>query len=208
MTLVLDGLEKVPPGSLAMALFAALGTLPATTDIITVVPWHLAFGPHAVEPLVRAGECFVAVRALEVDGERGEPGRAFLRAILERRLGMVVSPEAVLLVMQAAVLSGGSVRTFLQLMAGAGTYARLRRTGLWPDAEDLAGVVAAHRDSLQRILLPGDRAILADFDGTDGIEMEPGTRVRMLAHGMLLERVQNARVVLQMNPLLCIPVHA
>lgn len=219
--LILDGLEKVPEGPLAPDLFDALGPLAELADLVTVVPWHVAFGPQAAESLVRAGERFIAVRAPEVVGERGRAGREFLRAILERRLdlpagalagdvsdrslGEQVPANIPDLMIQAAVLSGGLPRTFLQLAGEAGINAKLRRRAPWPDATDLADAIADQQDSLRRILLPGDKALLKRFDGSDGLEMDPAAKVRMLAQGLLLERQEDAGVTLRMHPLV-VPV--
>jgi hypothetical protein len=223
VALVLDGLEKVPEGPLALEVFDALAALPDDVDIVTVVPWHVAFGPQAAEPVIRAGERFVSVRAPEVEGDVGEAGRAFLRGVLTRRLGTPSdtfdpgpSPSRVAsawlgdtlapastaeMVEQAAVLSGGVSRTFLQILADAGTYARLRHATPWPDDTDLADAIADQQDSLRRILLPGDRGLLQRFDGSDGLEMDVPAKVRFLAHGLMLEREQHRRVVLRMHPL-------
>lgn len=222
VALVLDGLEKVPPGPQALEVFDALAALPQNVDIVTVVPWHTAFGPQAAEPLVRAGERFVSVRAPEVEGDAGEPGRAFLRRVLTRRLKLpegvfdpgpsparvaanhpdaTVPPEMGAHVEEAAILSGGVPRTFLQILADAGTYARLRRGAGWPDGTDLADAIADQVDSLRRILLPGDRALLQRFEGTDGLEMDVQSKVRLLAHGLMLEREEGRRVMLRIHPL-------
>jgi hypothetical protein len=222
VALVVDGLEKIPEGPVALEVFDALAALPDNVDIVSVIPWHVAFGPHAAEPLVRAGERFVSVRAPEVEAEAGEAGRAFLRGVLARRLelpeGMFdpgLSPARVAAnhlqadiptemaahTEQAAVLSGGVPRTFLQIVADAGTYARLRRSAGWSDATDLADAIADQQDSLRRILLPGDKALLQRFHGSDGLEMEVHAKVRLLAHGLMLEREEGRRVVLRMHPL-------
>ena len=220
VTLVLDGLEKVPERALATDLFDALALLPESTEIVTVVPWSVAFGPQAGQALVRQGERFVAVRAPEVAAKPGEAGRAFLRHMLARRLGLPagafdrpspgpitthlvasVPPDMAEVVERAAELSGGVPRTFLQMVADAGTYAKLRGSA-WPVAADLVDAVSDQQDSLRRILLPGDRAILKEFDGEDGAEMDPEVKVRMLAHALLLEREVGGAVVLRMHPLL------
>jgi DNA polymerase III delta prime subunit len=221
VALVLDGLEKLPEGPVALDIFDAVGVLSDIANIVTVVPWHVAFGPQAADPLVRAGEHFVTVRAPTVDDPGGEPGRDFMRHILARRLGLslwqfdtlppgirprrdgIACPgDMPARVEFLARQSGGIPRTFLQLAADAGTYAKLRRNAPWPDATDLADAVADHVESLRRLLLPGDRELLARFDGSDGMEMDPGFKVRALAHGLLLERQETAGIVLRLPPLL------
>ena len=215
IALLLDGLEKVPEGSAALDLFDALGRLPEYVDLVCVVPWHAAFGPQA-ETLIRSGEKFLAVRAPVVDGPAGAPGRRFLAGVVARRLGLpldvVLTPTSAHdaedglrafpgMVDIAAGLSGGLPRMFLQLLADAGTYARIRRDAAWPNLEDLVDAQADQTDSLRRILLPGDKALLRAANGTDGIELDLGARVRLLAHGLLLEREEVGGVVLRVHPL-------
>ena len=222
ITLLIDGLEKVPPGPGASDLFEALGALPDAVDLVVVVPWHAAFGPRS-DAVVRAGERFTVLRALEVDGDAGEPGRQFLIDLLAARLGVnaqyfdPATTVAVLsgtledfraevaarraLVTDAARWSGGIPRTFLQLLADAGTYARLRRDASWPDPTDLADAVADQEDSLRRVLLPGDTQAILAAEGTDGRELDLGRKVRLMAHGVLLERLRKRRPTLEIHPL-------
>ncbi|MBM3268585.1 MAG: ATP-binding protein [Candidatus Sericytochromatia bacterium] len=208
VTLLLDGLEKVPPGPGALELFDALGSLPESVDLVVVVPWHVAFGPQS-ELAVRPGEHFKALRALEIEGAAGEPGRSFLKDLLRRRLGdalVDMSPLAerekwfATVVDAAAEQSGGIVRTFLQLIAGAGTYARLRDAAL-PDETDLADAMADQQDSFRRALLQGDTTAILAAEGTDGRELDLGQKVRLMAHGVLLERLRNRLPTLEVHPL-------
>ncbi|WP_156040956.1 hypothetical protein [Chondromyces apiculatus] len=207
IALLIDGLEKVPPGAGATDLFDALGTLPENVDLVVVVPWHAAFGPRA-DAVLRAGEKFVALHAVEVEGEPGEPGRQFLRDLLSARLQL--NAEAFedaegrarrTLVNEAAQWSGGVPRTFLQLLADAGTYARLRRNAPWPEPSDLADAVADQEDSLRRVLLPGDTQAILAVEGSDGRELALDRKVRLMAHGVLLERLRDRRPVLEVHPL-------
>lgn len=224
VALIVDGLEKVIEPTLARELFDALGALHGEADIVTTVPWHVAFGPAAAEPLIRAGERFVAVRAPDVEGPQREAGLHFLRGVVARRLGVPtyvfelerpmderiadalvgdgIPSRMPRLVSLAAGLSGGLPRLFLQILADAGTYARLRRNGQWPEDGDSVDAIHDQEDSLRRILLPGDKAIIERFDGTDGVEMDLSTKVRLLANGLLLERQVGRRVMLRRHPLL------
>jgi hypothetical protein len=226
VTLVIDGLEKVQDVHLALDLFEALAELPDSVDIVTVVPWHVAFGARAAEPLVRRGERFFSIRAPEVEGPNGQAGMTFLRHLALRRLGL---PERLFertytyphkksllrsslrgfdmpaemheIFDSAAYFSGGVPRTFLQILADAGTYARLHRGSSWPDRVDLADAMADQHDSLRRILLPGDKELLRAFDGSDGVEMAVHSKVRFLAHGLMLERQIGRDTVLCVHPL-------
>lgn len=222
ITLLIDGLEKVPPGSGASDLFDALGALPEEVDLVVVVPWHAAFGPRA-DVVVRASEKFIALRALEIEGDAGEPGRRFLMDLLVARLGIkpaTLDPVAVVgdapetledaraeviarrdLIMEAARWSGGIPRTFLQLLADAGTYGRLRRNVPWPESADLADAVADQEDSVRRLLLPGDTQAILAAEGTDGRELDLDRKVRLMAHGILLERLRDRRPTLEIHPL-------
>ena len=74
VTLLLDGLEKVPQGPESLELFEALASLPDEVELVVVIPWHAAFGPRA-ETVIRTGERFIAVRALDVQSDAGRPGR-------------------------------------------------------------------------------------------------------------------------------------
>lgn len=228
VTLLLDGLEKVPEVQASLELFDALAALPEEVELVAVIPWHAAFGPHA-ETVIRAGERFVSARALEVDGERGRDGRAFLQDVLLRRLGLPkeeldpgpVETDHVLLsllsvpwdeqsartaarrelVADAARASGGIPRTFLQLMADAASYAKLRREGDWPVAEDLKDACTDQIDTFRRLLLPGDAGAARAAVGTDGRELELIRKIRLMAHGILLERVREGVPVLELHPL-------
>jgi len=203
IALVIDGLEKVPPGRQATKLFEALRSLPDDVDLIVVIPWHAAFGAQS-EGIVRAGEKLIAIRALDVEGEPGESGQAFLTNVLATRWGRSVSDfdHAKLdLIADAARWSGGIPRTFLQLMADAGTYAFLRAESPWPDSEDMVNAVADQQESFRRLLMPGDTDAIKKHKGTDGRELDVARKVRLLAHGVLLERLRNRRPVLEVHPL-------
>jgi hypothetical protein len=202
LTLLIDGLEKVPPGVDSLDLFEALGSIRDEVELVVVIPWHAAFGPQA-ETVVRIGERFIAVRALDVDGPTGEPGRAFLRKLLARRLRLKHEPDEAegLVVDEAIRWSGGLPRLFLQLMADAGSYAKLRRSEPWPLAEDLNDAVADQVDSFRRLLLPGDVDAVRAIAGTNGSELDLDRKIRLMAHGILLERLRDGARILDAHPL-------
>lgn len=204
VTLLIDGLEKVPPGREGLELFAALASIADTIELVITVPWHLAFGPLS-ETVIRARERFIPIRAVEVKGEAEAPGRELFHQMLSHRLGNYGAITKFWigdsLVDDAITWSGGVPRTFLQLMAGAGFYVKKRTGASWPRSEDLADAVADQQDSFRRLLLPGDAKAIIANEGTDGRELEFARKVRLLAHVFLLERLRDGRPVLQIHPL-------
>jgi len=222
ITLLIDGLEKIPQGPESLDLFEALASVRDEVELVVIIPWHAAFGPQA-ETVLRSGERFVAVRALDVDGAPGDSGRAFLRKVLAQRLHWneeEFDPNAVVgtvgasldeararvaamrnLVNDAIRWSGGLPRVFLQILADAGSYARLRRSDPWPNDEDLNDACADQIDSFRRLLLPGDVVAIRGAAGTNGSELELERKIRLMAHGILLERLREGARVLDVHPL-------
>lgn len=222
VTLLIDGLEKVPPGPTSLDLFEALGSIHEDVELVAIIPWHAAFGPQA-ETVIRAGERFVGLRALDVEGATGEPGRTFMRQVLAHRLHWneaEFDPNSVVgtvgasldeararvaarrnLVDDAIRWSGGLPRVFLQLLADAASYAKLRRSDPWPIVEDLNDACADQVDSFRRLLLPGDADAIRAAAGTRGSELDLERKIRLMAHGVLLERLRDGGRVLDVHPL-------
>lgn len=214
VTLLIDGLEKMAEGPRTTEIFESLGMLSDDVDLVCVLPWSLAFG-GSPDTMLRAGEHLVTLRALEVEGDIGGAGRTFLTEILARRLGLSIdtflsadgpdswhgSPELPGVVARAAEYSGGVPRTFLQLMADAGTYARMRHRRPWPDPTDLADAVSDQEDSFRRILRRGDNDAILAAIGRDGRELELERKIRLLTYGVLLERVWEGEPTLTVHPL-------
>jgi hypothetical protein len=149
---------------------------------------------------VRAGERFLPLRAVDVNDPAAH-GREFLYELFVRRVGNDGVEEHAAIIDEAAQLSGGMPRTFLQLLADAASYARLSRSTDWPTHEHLASAVLDQQDSFLRLLLPGDTDAIRAAIGTDGREMEIARKVRLMAHGMLLERSRGRTIVLELHPL-------
>lgn len=204
VALLIDGLEKLPEGPVVSEVFEALGMLADDVDIVAVLPWSHAFGVGP-DMVIRPDEHLVALRAPEVAGESGESGRTFLRELLIKRLGLSdlgpVPPDRLSVYELAATHSGGIPRTFLQLVADAGTYARMRRKDPWPQESDLADAVADQQDSFRRILRKGDTDAILAIEGHDGRELDLERKIRLLAHGVLLERVRDGAAVMTVHPL-------
>jgi energy-coupling factor transporter ATP-binding protein EcfA2 len=211
VTLLIDGLEKVHDVSRSEALFDALGSLADEADLVVVIPWSAAFGPRA-DVVLQQGERLVSVRA--VDGD--DDGFAFLRDILLNRLQAPTALDEVAsaaghergrlierrnVVADAANASGGSPRLFLQLMADAATYASARGGDGWPTDSDFKDAELDAVDFFRRLLLPGDAAALLAVNGTDGRELDLGRKVRLMANGILLERVHARQPTLTIQPL-------
>ena len=224
VTLLIDGLEKTHEGDTSQELFEALGLIHDDVEMVVVIPWHAAFGPRA-ETVIRGGEHFLPVRAVDLEGTGAEGASEFFRALLLRRLGLndeSLQPEAVVgaigtgtldearrvvadhrrLVDDAIRWSAGVPSLFLQLMADAGSYAKLRVRGAWPGAEDLNDALADQVDSFRRLLLPGDTEAVHAAVGTNGSELALDRKIRLMAHGALLERWRGGRPVLEAHPLL------
>lgn len=201
VALLLDGLDRMPQDSGWQQLAAALANLPTDVDVVAVVPSHVFFGPRG-KVIVRAGEQVVSTRALVVDGgEYGQAGRSFLAEVLRRRLhlsGAGFDAAKDDLVADAALISAGIPRTFLQLMSAAAAYADIRRNEKWPVPEELRDAFLDQVDSLRRLLLPGDADAAKAAAGTDGTGLEPARRMRLMSHGILLERVQEEAPMLEL----------
>jgi hypothetical protein len=202
VALLVDGLEKLLPGPGAREIFDALSQLPESVDLIVVIPWHAAFG-GGTEPILRGGERLHRVAVLDTEGAAAAATADFFGRVLARRLrGVDALPEPLAPLLGRAVrASGGLPRVFLQLMADAGTYARAKRGAAWPDDSDLSEAIIDQQDSFRRALLPGDTQAILAVDGTDGRELDLERRVRLLAQGILLERVREGRVSLVIHPL-------
>jgi hypothetical protein len=105
------------------------------------------------------------------------------------------------LIDSAIAWSGGVPRTFLQLIAGATFYAQLRTGSASLRGEDLADEVANQQDSIQKLLQPGDAEAITAATGTDGKAMDTERRIRLLAHGVLLELMHRGTSYLWVHPL-------
>jgi hypothetical protein len=207
ITLLVDGLEKTEDRERATGVLDAIGALADEVELVVVVPWLAAYDRSG--DIVRAGEHFFGLRAVEVDQPRNGPGLAFFRQMLAARLGVDLdaaeqrSPWMSLgsICDEAARMSGGIPRTFLQIMADEAAAAALRQplSSPWPNGDELTIAIEEMRESFRRMLLPGDTQAILSIDGTDGRELPLDRKVRLLARGALLER---AGPMLRAHPLL------
>lgn len=194
---LVDDLDRSGPN--ADVLFDVVRSLPDNVDVLAIPPWQWSYGGHG-EGVLRADERFIILSPVD---PASEEGRSFLADILRRRLaGHVRASAHEPLVLDAIQKSGGEVRTFLQLMADAGTYARMRkRADYWPTEEDYRDALLDMEDSYARILLPGDTDAIKAIDRTDGRELDLSRKVRLLAHGILIDRTRDRRTTLEVHPL-------
>jgi hypothetical protein len=206
IVLILDGLEKMPDGPNTLEFFESLGLLSDAVDIVAVLPWSLAFGV-GTNAAIRVDEHIVVLRAPDVT-QSDAPGPEFLLELLARRLSIPSPPEARAVFEEAIRCSGGIPRTFLQLVADSGTYARIRRKAPWPDFFDIRDAILEQQESFRRLLRPGDSAAIRAAITTDGRELELERRVRLLTHGVLLERDLGNMTILELHPLLAGLLHA
>lgn len=197
IVVVIDGLEKTVPGS--HELFHALAGLPDETDVVVVVPWHAAYGPDAAE-VVRPGEKLLVLHPIEMGSGTG-PGAQFLgNVLIGKGQGLPFFLLTAAILAEAARWSGGVPRTLLQLIADAGTAAATRGAQM-PTVDDMQTAIVEQRDSLRRLLLPGDAEAMRAADGTDAREVALDRKLRLLTHGILLERLGPDGPVMRVHPL-------
>lgn len=208
VTLLVDGLEKTPPEP-ARLVFDALAELHAEADLVVVVPWHAAYGPGA-ETVIAPGEKLIVLPPVEVEDPGGFAGREFLREMAMRRLkldGAVLAKAQPTFLAPGgeldtcARLSGGVPRAFLQLLADAASFARVSDGEDWPTAAHVAQAVSDQRESFRRLLIPGDDNALRMVDGEDGRNMPLEQKIRLLSHGVLLERREGGQPVMRPHPI-------
>jgi hypothetical protein len=208
--LLVDGLEKSTE-EMARRIVSALLDVADEGSLIVVVPPSLVNGPTSYELLNRA-KVFSIGAVCVVEGEkagkrsaRDLKGHAFLQALAEVRLDSPVvaySMKMSNVFAEAATMSGGIVREFLQLLRDANRYAALVERMI-PSKENLTEAAKDHAEHLERLLGPGDLAALRAADGTSGAEIQPiERRLRFLVHGLLLEYKIGGRTVVHPAPLL------
>lgn len=208
--LLVDGLEKASSG-LARRTLANLERLRGEARVVVVVPTGLATGPSAAAlqdyHVMLIGPVVVS-ETVDLLMSKGTEGDQFLFEIAARRLG--VRPENIgreswdttaVAMRLCIVLSGGLIRTFLQLLQKAALYAAMRGRAA-PDVQDVRRTAHDQTGFLLRLLKEGDVESLRAAHGTSGVEIEIDRRVRFLANGILLEYRTSAGPVVYVAPLL------
>lgn len=194
LAIFVDGFERVSPER-AARLLVGLADVADVADVVVAVGPRLSHGPEAFALLER----FRVVPLAALDTAPRSAGRAFFRELVLRRLPPEAKTRALLgRVDRAAALSGGLPRRALALLGDAARYAP---AGV-PTAASLERARADHEEALRRLLIAGDRAELARALGTDGMEVAADRRVRLLAHGLLLERGVGPSLRVTPHPLL------
>lgn len=204
IVLLVDGLEKCRTDS-ALEVARALLHMRGESKIVLVAPFSLVIGSAAHELISSVDRIYFlqAVPVRQDQGAEGERGRAFLQEVARHRLGAPAVPDDLAPILdRAAKASGGVIRSFLQLTRAAATYAALADRESMA-MEDLDRAMRDHAESLERLLVEGDVEQLRAADGTSGVEIPEERRLRLLAHGLLLEyRTDGGGMIVHPAPLL------
>ena len=179
--LMVDGLEKAS-SRVARETLANLQRLRGTAHVVVVVPSGIATGPAAAAlseyHLFSIGAVSVSP-SVDALMQGLTDGDEFLFEIAARRLGVHVhdfggtTPRdtTARAIRKSIVLSGGLVRTFLQLLQKAALYAAMRGFE-FPDEPDVARAASDQTRFLLRLLKEGDAEALRRAHGTNGLELE------------------------------------
>ena len=138
-----------------------------------------------------------------------EEGVRFLVRIAQQRLncaGEHLDGSLDQMMRTAALLSGGLVRTFLQLLQDAANYAMMADANV-PSEGDFHQAAQDYAYALCRLLLPGDVDALSTAHGTDGSSLEFERRVRLLDQGLLFQ-YRSAGNTVAIAPLLGLAIPA
>lgn len=204
-TLLIDGLEKLGVG-LQREVVGELLSLRDSVRVVVVVSVDVATGPDAHMLVHEYRLLFVGPVVVdhEIDEELFGPGHEFLEELARRRLGL----EGVSLdpapFSAAAHYSGGVPRVFLQLLQDAATRAAMRGEPM-PKASDMKDAARDLGNQISRLLREGDMDALQSAEGSEGKEIEIERRLRLLAHGILLEYETNRGRRVLASPLVRMP---
>lgn len=196
-TLLIDGLERAP----SLVWSSVLDSFEPFLDeasFVVVVPVEVLWGGRATALLGGRAKTH-AIRPIRSGGD--SPHQMFARLLL-KRLGCDLPASLDVVVHRASEMSGGVPRTFLQLMEDAHMNAVIRGGLDWPETLDLDEASHAMADGMRYLLMPGDDAKLKANQDKDGRDLDPGDRVRFIAHGFLLETTEHGNVQMEVHPLL------
>lgn len=183
-----------------------LESLRGEASVVVVVPTSISTGPAAAalhDYEVRS----VGAVNVDEDLDPSRDGSTFLFDIAARRLGVARvggggrGDTTAYATRECVKLSGGLIRTFLQLLQKAALYATMRGDA----TPSLAEVAHAARDQsafLLRLLKEGDRAALVGAHETFLDDVESERRIRFLANGLLLEYRTATGPIIRIAPLL------
>jgi hypothetical protein len=188
LALLVDGLEKCERDA-AVHVVQVLLDVRDEARLVFVAPYWVVVGKDGHD-LQASGAAYHFVRAVPVRSDQ-EPeaslGRKFLCDIAWSRFALHFTPPGLTDILdQAAQLSGGLPRSFLQLVQAAGRNASLYGRDV-PIRADLTAAAQDHAESLARLLEKGDVERLREADGKSEREIETNDRVRLLMQGLLLD---------------------
>lgn len=190
VAVLIDGLDRVPD-DVARPIALSLTDLSPVIRTAAIVAPALAYGEEAFLLLDRVRPFGIG----NLDPE-GSEARGFL-VTLARARGETADDAVV---ERAARASGGVPRGFLRLLSAARMYARVAGRDE-PVDEDVEQAEQDHMDGLRRLLLRGDLAVIREAEGTDGVEVPPEKRARLLTHGLLVEYGTPPDVIVRAHPL-------
>lgn len=195
LALFLDGLDRVGPDQ-ARAAVRALLALRYAADLVVVVPPALANGPDSHEVLAHMRVFWVPTVPVHT-----KPGLAYLRKIALQRLGLKRLVKGLGATLdRAAETSGGITRLYLHLVQDAAFYAVADGKDR-PTKAAMAAAIRDRTDAMRRVMVAGDLEALRDAADTDGLDVPPDRKVRLLSHNLLLEYADGEDRVVRPHPL-------
>lgn len=190
VAVLIDGLDRVHE-DIARPIALALTDVAPEIRIAAIVAPNLAYGEEAFVLLDRVRPFGVGNPDPTVAADR-----AFLAEIARAR--GETADDAVL--DRAARACGGVPRGFLRLLSAARMYARVAGRDE-PTDDDVAQAEQDQTDGIRRLLLRGDLAVIREAEGTNGVEVPPERRARLLAHGLMIEYGEPPEVTVRAHPL-------
>lgn len=190
--LIVDGVDALPAGQ-GRAVLLALLELDARAALVVTGSPALATGAANRQVVDR-----YRVRTLN-PWEPDEPAHAaFMAQVARKHLagyddGAGIPDEVVQALIGA---SGGVLRDLLALTRDAWAYAEAEL-----DAAAVERAVTDRTERYRRLVLDGDRAVLAAAHLTTGLEVPADRKARLLEHGLLLEYGVGTQARVRVHPL-------
>jgi hypothetical protein len=189
VALLIDGLDRLSDDVARSLALALTDLIPEVRIAATVAP-TLVYGEDAFLLLDRVYPFAIG----NLDPE-AEVDRQFLVEVAHGRGD--AAPEAVLA--RAARSSGGMIGSYLRLVAACHAAAHVAGREL-PNDDDVAQAERDQSEQVRRLLLRGDLGVILEAEGTDGVEVPPERRARLLAQGLLIEYGVPPDVVVRAHP--------